>query len=122
MKCIATLILVALVGCGPKPPHHLSDMAPATGVYTLIPECMDGEVVTLRHGAAICINPFPPIDANPYRFTEGEWGEGWPQLYNLGVKGMAYDVNTGRIYERMPSGEYVPWIRREPPMDRFGCL
>lgn len=79
-KATLALILVALVGCGPKPALHLNEMTPATGVYTLIPQCDDAEIVTFQYGAASCFDPFPPIDPNPYRFIGGQrYGEGWAQ-------------------------------------------
>lgn len=59
-----TLILVALVGCGPKPAPKVDWTKPITGyrVFEFTSE-----------------PPGPPIDSNPYRFIGGQrYGEGWP--------------------------------------------
>ena len=55
------LILVALVGCGPK--------------YAPFPECFHYVNTT----CSVPVNKAPPsIDPNPYRFIGGQrYGEGW---------------------------------------------
>lgn len=77
MKCIATLILVALVGCGPKPPAVLVEQRDLRCDYPHTCRAIwDGSQMVVVIDSPL--EP-PPIDANPYRFTEGEWGEGWPK-------------------------------------------
>lgn len=74
-KATLALILMALVGCGPKPAgyHIISGDAnnPAD------PLSLKQQNFPLKQHDFIDI-PGPPIDPNPYRFIGGQlYGEGW---------------------------------------------
>lgn len=73
----ATLIVAALVGCGPKPARVVPKYAPPQTI--IVQSLPDYDPYRLRELAEkiVRLEP-PPIDPNPYRFIGGQrYGEGW---------------------------------------------
>lgn len=121
-----TLILMALVGCGPKPaptiPVHWNPQYTTAGI-----KCSIAQMVVFDGRSVHCEGPLPAIDPNPYRFIGGqEYGEGWypplPPPFAIGWDASALAPEPNRIGgQRYGEGWDGNRIQRDGPTFKSKC-